>query len=215
MGGRVERSGQMLFWTIVGSTAAVLSLLVGLKQCTGGSTASTASGSGSTGHSVSAPTTSVRPSTTRPSTASAHSLVYLADMTPAGDLGFSVEQRPALIYGNTYPKSIAFTCGNPSPGETPGTYSLNRKATRFMATVGVEAKWPTSYLVGVSVVGDGRTLRAFSVGVLKPKKISVNVTNVTLLQLECSFAVDTSSSDSTGGYVAEVSWGNARVAEGG
>jgi hypothetical protein len=84
-----------------------------------------------------------------------------------------------------------------------------------MATVGVEAKWPASYLVGVSIVGDGHTLKVFSVSVLKPKKINVDVTNIVLLQLECSYAIDTSSSDNTGGYVAGVAWGNARLTEGG
>jgi hypothetical protein len=133
-------------------------------------------------------------------------------MTPAGDLGSFVEQRLAQIHGKTYPKSIAFYCGS-SSGDTPGTYSLNGKAIRFMATVGVEDKWPTSYLVGVSVVGDGHTLKTFSVGVPEPRKISVNVTNVELLQLECDYALDTS--DNTPGFNVEVAWGNARVTEGG
>jgi hypothetical protein len=79
-----------------------------------------------------------------------------------------------------------------------------------MATVGVEDKWPTNYLVGISVVGDGHTLKTFSVSVLKPQTISVNVTNVQLLQLECNYAVDTSNGAT---YNVEAAWGDARVTE--
>jgi hypothetical protein len=203
----MERSGQMLFWTIVGSLATVLTLIIGLKGC--GSSPSPVSQPSSPATAPSTTPTSVGSVPGTSVSASAPSTRYFTDMAPGGDLSNTVTTGLVQIYGHTYPKSIDFYCGT-SPGDTPGTYNLNGTATKFMATVGLEDKWPTTYVVGMSVVGDGRTLKTFSVSVLKPRKISVDVTNVQILQLECSDAVDTSDGVT---YPADVAWGNARVVE--
>jgi hypothetical protein len=204
----MERSGQMLFWTIVGSLAAVLTLLIGLKQCSGGSAPSTASPPSSTAVSTPTSTISVNPQAARPPVPNGPTLIYLANMTPAGDLGQFVTQGPVVIHGTTYPNSIAFEAS--SPGDTPGTFSLNGTATIVQATVGVKDNWPSDYVVGVSVVGDGHTLKTLSVSVLKPQTININVTGVYRLELDVSFAVDASG---TGGWNVEVAWGDARVVE--
>ncbi|HJY80608.1 MAG TPA: NPCBM/NEW2 domain-containing protein [Candidatus Binatia bacterium] len=208
-GGWMERSGQMLFWTILGSVAAVVSVLIGLTKCSGGSSPGAALPQGS---SIGSPTSTAVGSAHRTvGTAGTPSIKYLADMTPGGALSDLVTTGLVQIFGRTYPKSIEFTCGT-DPGDTPGNYSLNGAATKFKGTVGLEDKWSTTYIVGMSVVGDGRTLKTFKVSVLRPRTISVNVTNVQILQLECSDAVDTSSQIGAT-YPAAVAWGNARVVE--
>jgi hypothetical protein len=205
----MEYSRQQLFWTIVGSVAAVASVLIGLRQCSGGSTPSATSRSSSpaAGLATQTPTFSASAASTTPATFNAPSLTYLADMTPAGDMGQFVEQRLVQIHGSVYSKSVAFYCGN---RDSPGVFSLNGTASRFTAMVGLEDKWPSDYLVSVSIVGDGHTLKTFSVSVLKPQKININVTGVYRLELDCSFAVDSSG---TGGWNVEVAWGDARLAE--
>ena len=197
----------MLFWTIVGSLAAVLALVVGIARCTGGTSA--ASSPPAIAPSVPITTAPASPVATSSAAASGPTLAYLADMTPSGDLGMFVTPGLVQIHGKTYPKSITFMCGT-TPSDTPGTYSLNGTATRFKATIGVQDNWPTSYLIGGSIMGDGHTLRKFSVSVLKPETINVNVTGVQLLQLECDYAMDTSDGVT---YTAQIAWGDANVTE--
>src|SRR5260370_4419816 len=135
---------------------------------------------------------------------------YLSDTTPANDpYGDLVTPGLVKIYGSTYPKSISFYCNSAGDNNYP-TYTLDQDARTFKATIGVEAKWPTDYLVGASIVGDGHTLKIFSVSVLKPMSIEIIVVSIHLLQLECSDAVDASG---TGGWPVTVAWGNARVVE--
>jgi hypothetical protein len=209
----MERSGQALFWTALGSIAAVAAVIVALTQTntsgspnTSTSPAPVVSSSSSSIVPASSPATeSTHPSPSRPS------LAYLLDMTPSGDLGQFVTPGVVKIFGSTYPKSISFYCGT-TGDDSPGTYALDQSATRFESAVGVEANWPTDYTVGVSVVGDGRTLQTFSVSVLKPTTVNIDVVGVHLLQLECTFAVDASG---TGGWNVAVAWGNARVMESG
>ena len=215
---KMDRSGQTLFWTIIGSLATVAGLLIGLVQCSASGTPSAVSSTSSdapiaqtTTGPVAAPTTTGRVSAAaRSATPGGPPMVYLADMAPSGDLAQFVTSGLVQFHGRTYPKSINFMCGDQS-SDTPGTYSLNGSATTFVATVGVENNWPTSYLVGGSVVGDGRTLKTFTVSVLKPETIRVNVTNVQLLQLECSYAVDTASNGDT--FNVQLDWGDAHVTE--
>jgi hypothetical protein len=75
----------------------------------------------------------------------------------------------------------------------------------------MEAVWPSKYVAGVSVVGDGRTLQTFTVSSAKPKTIDVNVTEIHILTLEC-FAPGITSAGSAANV--EVAWGNARVTQG-
>lgn len=141
-------------------------------------------------------------------TVSQPSVVYLSNMTPAGDLGSFVTAGPAVIYGHPYPNSIGFMCG--TSDDTPGTYNLNGYATEFLTALGVPDNWPTNYVIGGSVIGDGRTLATFSVSVLKPETIKVNVSHVEILQLQYGFAVDTSDNVT---YTAGIDFGDARLIE--
>jgi hypothetical protein len=131
-------------------------------------------------------------------------------MTPAGDLGQFVTDGLVRIHGTIYPKSVSSNCGFYSGDDSPETYSLNGTATRFQAVVGVEDSWPSDYIVGASVVGDGRTLKVFSVSVLKPQSIDISVTGVYRLELNCDWAVDSSGE---GGWNVAVAWGDAHISE--
>jgi hypothetical protein len=206
----MNHSRQTLIWTAVGSVAAVISVIIGILALghTGGSSAATtAPPANSTSANTAAPSESGDPVPKASATPSQPSIVYLSNMTPGGDLGSAVTAGPALIYGHAYPDSIGFMCGNTS-SDTPGTYNLNGHAKEFLATVGVPDNWPTNYLVGGSVIGDGRTLATFSVSVLKPETIKVNVSNVEVLQLECGYALDTSDNLT---YNVGIDWGDARL----
>ena len=110
-----------------------------------------------------------------PRTSSTSSFSYIVDLTPSSNLGELVYPGPVKIYGSIYPKSISFSCDNGDLSAFPAVYMLKHNARRFEATVGIEAQWPSDYLVGVSLLGDGRTLLTFSVSVLKPKTVDVNV----------------------------------------
>jgi hypothetical protein len=92
-----------------------------------------------------------------------------------------------------------------------GWARLKHNACRFEATVGIETNWPSDYVVGVSLLGDGRNLLTFSVSVLKPKTVDVNVTGVHILTLACFTPGITSAGSSAN---IEVASGNARVTEG-
>jgi hypothetical protein len=135
---------------------------------------------------------------------------YLSDLTPSGNAGGLVSRSSVKIYGSIYPKSISFYCNDGDQVVFPA-YKLKHNARRFIATVGLEAKWPSHYVAGVSLVGNRRTLRTFSVSVHKPETVDVNVTGVHVLQLECFSPGMTSSA---GGWNVAVSWGNARVSAG-
>jgi hypothetical protein len=132
-------------------------------------------------------------------------------MTPSSKLGELVSPGSVEIHGSIYPKSITFYCDDGDLPSFPAVYRLDHNARRFEATIGMEANWPANYVPGVSIVGDGHTLLSFSVSVLKPKTVDVNVTGVHILTLEC-FAPGIISAASAANV--EVSWGNARVTEG-
>ena len=144
-----------------------------------------------------------------PKTSSTSSFSYLADLTPSGKLGELVNPGPVKIDGSIYPKSILFSCNVGDPTAFPA-YKLEHNARRFQATIGLAAKSPPQFQAGVLLVGDGRTLRTFSVSVLKPKTVDVNVKGVHTLQLEC-FG---SGNSATGGEAVAIAWGNARVSGG-
>ena len=144
-----------------------------------------------------------------PKTSSTSSFSYLSDLVPSGKLGELVNPGPVKIDGSIYPKSILFYCNVGDPTAFPA-YKLEHNARRFQATIGLGAKFPPHFEAGVILVGDGHTLRTFTVSALRPKTIDVNVTGVHTLQLEC-FG---SGNSTTGGEAVAVAWGNARVSGG-
>jgi hypothetical protein len=209
--------GRKLFWTIIGSIVAAVAVVIALIEVNRGTPPKAASspvaGSSPVPHISASPSSQagklapvVIPRTSRTS-----SFSYISDLTPSSNLGELVYPGPVKIYGSIYPKSISFSCDNGDLAAFPAVYKLKHNARRFEATVGVEAKWPSSYVVGVSLLGDGRTLLSFSVSVLKPKTVDVNVTGVRILTLACFTPGITSAGSSAN---IEVAWGNARVTEG-
>jgi len=201
------RRGQTLFWTIAGSIVAAVAIAIALVLASSGtqpkaSLVPSASASAKPHASPSAPVVT-------PETSSTSSLSYLSDLTPSGNLSEMVNPGAVKISGSIYPKSILLSCNVGDPTALPA-YKLKRNARRFQATIGLEAKWPPHFEAGVVLVGDGRTIRTFSVSVLRPKTVNVNVAGVHTLQLEC-FG---SGLSSTSGWAVAVAWGNARISAG-
>jgi hypothetical protein len=205
----MRRGRRTLFWTITGSAVAAVAVVIALILANSGTPPKAASSP--------VPPISASPSAQAgesapvviPETSSTSSFKYLSDLTPSGKLGELVNPGPVKISGSIYPKSISFYCNVGDPTAFP-KYKLNHNARRFKATVGLAAKVPASFEAGLVLVGDGRTLRTFSVGVLSPKTVNVNVTGVHILQLEC-FG---SGGSPTAGFAIAVAWGNARISEG-
>ncbi|MGH3401454.1 MAG: NPCBM/NEW2 domain-containing protein [Streptosporangiaceae bacterium] len=204
------RRERTLFWTISGIVVAAVAVAIALIQVNSGTPPKAASSpvppiaaSESSQATESAPVVIPRISSTS-------SFSYLSDLTPSGNLDELVDLGPVKIYRSIYPKSISFYCNDGDQVVFPA-YKLERNARRFKATVGLEAKWPPHYLAGVSIVGDGRTLRTFSVSGLRPKTVDVNVAGIHTLQLECFSPGMTSEA---GGWNVAVAWGNARVSKG-
>ncbi len=210
--------GRKLFWTIIGSVIAAVAVVIALIQINPGSPPKAASApvaaSSPVPHisaSASSQAGKVAP-VVIPRTSSTSSFSYISDLTPSTNLAELIYPGPVKIYGSIYPNSISFYCDDGDLPAFPAVYRLKHDARRFEATIGIEAKWPPHYLAGVSLVGDdGRTLRSFTVGVLKPKTVDVNVTGLHSLTLECFSPGMTSGA---GGWNVEVAWGNARVTEG-
>lgn len=210
--------GRILFWTITGSVVAAVAVIIALIQVNPGTPPKSASSpvagpspvprisaSASSQAGKSAPVVIPRASSTSP-------FSYISDMTPDSNVGELIYPGPVKIDGSIYPKSIQFSCDNGDLAAFPGVYRLKPNARRFEATIGIEAQWPSSYVVGVLLLGDdGRTLLSISVSVLKPKTVDVNVTGVHILTLECFTPGITSAGSSAN---IEVAWGNARVTEG-
>jgi hypothetical protein len=202
------RRGQTLLWTIVGSVVAVVAVVIALILVNSGTPPKAAS---SPAPSISATASSPAGESAPvviPKTSSTSSFSYLSDLAPSGNLGNLVNTGPVKIDGSIYPKSILIYCNVGDPTAFPA-YKLEHNARRFQATIGLEAKFPPHFGAGIVIDGDGRTLRTFSVSVLRPKTVDVNVTGVHTLQLEC-FG---SGGSTTGGFAIAVAWGNARVAE--
>ena len=203
------RRGRALFWTIIGSAVTAVAVVITLILVNSGAPPKAASSP--------APSISARASSPAakpapvviPKASSTSSFSYLADLHPSGKLGELVNPGPVKIAGSIYPKSILFNCNVGDPTAFPA-YKLKHNARRFQATVGLGAKFPPQFEAGVILVGDGRTVRTFSVSGLRPKTIDVNVTGVHTLQLEC-FGDGQSES---AGWAISVAWGNARVTAG-
>jgi hypothetical protein len=201
--------GRTLFWTIIGSVVAAVAVVIALILVNSGTPPKAASSPvPPISASASSPADKSAPVVV-PKTSSTSSFSYLADLTPSGNLDNLVDPGPVNIEGSIYPKSISFYCNNGDPAATP-EYKLRQNARRFKATVGVEAKWSPHIEAGVSLIGDGRTLQTFTVSVLRPETVNVNVTGVHTLELECF----SSGISPSGGWAVAVAWGNARVTEG-
>ena len=200
--------GRALFWTIIGSVVAAVAVVIAVIQVNSGTPPEAASSPvAPISASASSPADESAP-VVIPKTSSTSSFSYLADLTPSGKLGELVNSGPVKIDGSIYPKSISFSCNVGDPTAFPA-YKLEHNARRFQATIGLGAKFPPHFEAGVILVGDGHTLRTFTVSALRSETVDVNVIGVHTLQLEC-FG---SGQSSTGGWAISVAWGNARVVE--
>src|SRR5215472_18156595 len=208
LGGSMQR-GRALFFTVIGSVVAVMAVGIALALVNSGTPPRTAASPVSSASASAGPQASPSAPVVIPETSSTSSFSYLSDLAPSGSLRELVNPGPVKINGSIYPKSILFYCNVGDPTAFPA-YKLEHNARRFQATIGLGSKYPPHFQAGVELIGDGRTLRAFSVSVLRPKTVNVNVKGVHTLQLEC-FGSGTSS---TSGWAVAVAWGNARVSEG-
>jgi hypothetical protein len=202
------RRGRTLFWTIIGSVVAAVAVVTALILVNSGTPPKAAS---SPAPSISASASSPAgesPSVVIPKTYSTYSFSYLSDLVPSGNFADLVDPGPVKIGGSIYPKSILFYCNTGDPTAFPA-YKLEHSARWFQATIGLGAKFPPQFEAGVILVGDGRTLRTFTVSALRPQTVDINVTGVHTLQLECFGSGQSLSA----GWAISVAWGNARVVE--
>jgi hypothetical protein len=200
--------GRTLFWTIIGSVVTAVAVALALILVNSGTPPKAASSPArSISASASSPAAESAP-VVIPKTSSTSSFSYLSDLAPSGNLGELVNPGTVKIDGSIYPKSILFYCNVGDPTAFPA-YKLERNARRFQATIGLGAKFPPHFGAYVILVGDGHTLRTFTVSALRPTTVDVNVTAVHTLQLEC-FG---SGQSSTAGWAISVAWGNARFVE--
>ncbi|HEU0192759.1 MAG TPA: hypothetical protein VFQ71_01090 [Gaiellales bacterium] len=191
----------MLFWTIVVIVVVVVAVVVALNHVNSGAPPKAASSPGpptSANANPQATASVVKPPT---------SDVYLSDLKPFGNLAELVVPGPVTISGSIYPKSVSFYCNVGDPTPFP-KYTLEPNARRFQATIGLPAASPPQFQAGAMLIGDGRTLRTFSISVHKPRTVEVNVKGVHTLQLECFGA----GNSATGGEAVGIDWGNARIA---
>ena len=200
--------GRTLFWTIIGSVVAAVAVVIALILVNSGTPPKAASlPAPSISASASSPAGESAP-VVIPKTSSTSSFSYLSDLVPSGNLGELVNSGPVKIDRSIYPKSILFYCNVGDPTAFPA-YKLEHNARRFQATIGFGAKFPPDFEAGVILVGDGRTLRTFTVSALSPETVDINVTGVHTLQLECFGSGQSLSA----GWAISVAWGNARVVE--
>ena len=202
------RRGRTLFGTIIGIiVAAVLAVIALILVNSGPPPKAASSPVPPISASASSPAGRSAP-VVIPKTPSTSSFSYLSELVPTGKLGELVSPGPVKINGSIYPKSISFYCNVGDPTAFPA-YKLEHNARRFQATIGLGANFPPHFEAGVILVGDGHTLRTFTISALRPETIDINVTGVHTLQLEC-FG---SGQSSTAGWAVSVAWGNARVVE--
>jgi len=200
--------GRAFFGTIIVSIVAAVTVVIALILVNPGTppkAASSPAPSPSAG--ASSPAGGSAP-VVIPKTSSTSSFSYLSDLAPSGNLGELVNPGPVKIDGSIYPKSILFYCNVGDPTAFPA-YKLGHNARRFQATIGLGAKFPPQFEAGVILVGDGHSLRTFTVSARRPKTVDINVTGIHTLQLECFGSGQSSSA----GWAISVAWGNARVVE--
>ena len=178
------RRGRTLFWTIIGGVVAAVAVVIALIVVNSGAPPKAASSSPAPSISASASSPAVESApVVIPKPSSTSSFSYLSDLTPSGNLRELVNPGPVKIDGSIYPKSILFYCNVGDPTAFPA-YKLENNARRFQATIGLGAKFPPQFEAGVILVGDGHTLRTFTVSALRPKTVDVNVRGVRTLKLE-------------------------------
>jgi hypothetical protein len=189
-------------WAIIGSAVCLAAAVLVLTHTSSDESSSAASShvrptsaGGSTQGGESAPVVTPAASGT-----------YLSDLHPSRDLDELVHPGPVKISGSIYPKSISFYCNVGDATAFPA-YTLKRHARRFQATIGLPDTSSPAFQAGIILVGDGNTLRMFTVSVPKPKTVDIKVAGVDRLQLEC-FG---SGNSVTGGEAIAVEWGNARI----
>ena len=200
--------GRTLFWTTIGSVVAAVAVVIALILVNSGTPPKAASSPApSISASTSSPTSEPAP-VVIPKTSNTSSFSYLSDLVPSGNLGELVDSGPVKIDGSIYPKSILFYCNVGDSTAFPA-YKLAHNARRFQATIGLGATFPPHFGAAVILVGDGHTLRTFTISALRPKAVDVNVTGLHTLQLECFGSGQSSSA----GWAVSVAWGNARVVE--
>jgi len=198
------RRGRTLFWTVLGSVVALAAVGIALIEVGSGSPSNAASSpAASTSHAATSAPVVV------PKASGTSSFAYLSDMHPSGALGEMVNPGPVKISGSIYPKSISFYCNVGDPTAFPA-YTLKHHPRRFQATVGLPATSPAQFRAILMLLGDGRTLRTFTVSARTPKTVGIDVAGVHTLKLEC-FG---SGNSYTGGEAIAVAWGNARVSGG-
>jgi hypothetical protein len=202
------RRGRILSLTIIGSVVAAAAVVLALIHLNSDPSPEAASSPARATSTSTNPQSSESAPVVTPETSSTSSFSYLSDLKPSGNLGELVNPGPVKIDGSIYPKSILFNCNVGDPTAFPA-YKLKHNARRFQATIGLGAKFPPHFEAGVILVGDGHTLRTFTVSALRPKNVDVNVTGVHTLQLECFGSGQSSSA----GWAVSVAWGNARVVE--
>ena len=203
----MQRS-RTLSWMIIGSIVAAATVIIALILVNSGTPPKAASSPApSISASASSPAGKSAP-VVIPRTSSTSSFSYLSDLVPSGNLGELVNPGPVKIDGSVYPKSILFYCNVGDPTAFP-VYKLEHNARRFQATIGLGAKYPPHFEAGIMLIGDGHTLRTFTVSALKPKTVDVNVRGVHILQLECFGSGQSSSA----GWAVSAAWGNARFVE--
>ena len=200
--------GRTFFWTITGSIVAAAAVVIALILANSGTPLKAASSPAPSISASASPSPSEPAPVVIPKAPSTSSFSYLSDLVPSGKLGELVSPGPVKIDGSIYPKSISFYCNVGDPTAFPA-YKLKHNARRFQATIGLGTKFPPHFEAGVILVGDGHTLRTFTVSALRPKTVDVNVTGVHTLQLECFGSGQSSSA----GWAISVAWGNARVVE--
>jgi hypothetical protein len=198
--------GRALFWTIIGSVVAVVAAVIALILVNSGAPPKSASSPAPSISASASPPAGESAPVVIPKTSSTSSFTYLSDLVPSGNLRELVNPGPVKINGSIYPKSILFYCNVGDPTAFPA-YKLEHNARRFQATIGLGARFPPHFAAGVILVGDGHTLRTFTVSALMPKTVDVNVTGLHTLQLECFGSGQSSSA----GWAISVAWGNARV----
>jgi NPCBM/NEW2 domain len=203
------RRRRTLFWTIMGGVVAAVAVVIALIHVNSDTPPKAASSPVPPSSASASSQASGSVPVVIPQTSSTSSLSYLSDLNPSGDLAELVIPGPVKISGSVFPKSITFYCNVGDPTPVP-VYKLKHNARRFQATIGLAANSPPQFQAGVLLVGDGRTLGTFSVSVLKPKTVDVNVQGIHTLQLEC-FG---SGNSATGGEAVAAVWGNARVSGG-
>ena len=181
LGGPMPR-GRTLFWTITGGVVAAVAVVIALIQVNSWHAAKSslcargASPPCYISASASSPSWQVCPS------GNSDGLPARPRSHIISDLHTFQESRRADLPGPGQDIRNQFIPRASRSIVTMVTYLLFLRYTGWSMTLAgskplldSRPKWPSHYVAGVSLVGDGRTLRTFSVSVLKPKTVDVNV----------------------------------------